>query len=805
MCKISTLALSLILFFSSLIHAQEELVLLDSLQYSFAGANDIWGYATEDGKEYALVGLQTGTSIVDVTDPTDITPLFYIEGVTSTWRDIKTWEHHAYVVTEGGGGMLIIDLSDLPNSIDTITYHADSMLSKAHNLWIDEAGFAYAVGYNDMKNDIILHDRGVFILDLRENPMQPIPVGTYNTQYVHDVFVKNNIMYTSEIYQGQLGIIDVSDKANPIVLATQHTPFGFTHNAWPSDNGQYIFTTDERNDAFITAYDISDIEDIKEVDRYKSSPGQLVMPHNVHVQDDFLVISYYKDGVKILDAREPAALVETAFYDTSPLSGSGSQGCWGAYPFLPSGNILATDRAEGLFVFKPSYQRAAHVAGKIIDATTQLPLADATIRLKKSDYSGVVLAEDKSQFGGSYIVGTSTTDSVVLVSVQKYGYEPIETAVILKSGKTVTQDIYLTPVARINKTIKVVNALDKTPVNHAIVDLYHPEAPFQFHTNENGEIQLTDFVPETYDVTTYKWGWHTNHQSNLLILNPTDFINSTDNSTITIELQQGYYDDFFRDMDWTITNEEEIINGWEMATPIETLVGFEACNPNQDIANDLGTTCYVTGNNGNFPNESTLTNGKTMLTSPIFDLSNYIQPTLRFNHWFCTSSYDTTELFRVTIDNGQEQVVLVERNYMDTLQSQWTTYEASLQDIIPLTNKMQLIVEAVAKTPNVFTEAGFDVFNISGNIFSTPTSESDIQVTNYPNPFQATTTIQFHTTKPTTKPIELNIFNIAGQEIVNSRHSFPVITWKPNIPAGIYFLKLGNEEVGYVTRKLIKQ
>ncbi len=32
-------------------------------------ANDIWGYVDGNGNEYAIVGLNDGTSIVDVTDP----------------------------------------------------------------------------------------------------------------------------------------------------------------------------------------------------------------------------------------------------------------------------------------------------------------------------------------------------------------------------------------------------------------------------------------------------------------------------------------------------------------------------------------------------------------------------------------------------------------------------------------------------------------------------------------------------------------------------------------------------------------
>ena len=81
-------------------------------------ASDIWGYVDENGNEYALVGLYNGFSIVDVTDPSSLSEVFYEPGVESIWRDIKTWGDYAYVSTEGGGGILIVDLSPLTRRTD---------------------------------------------------------------------------------------------------------------------------------------------------------------------------------------------------------------------------------------------------------------------------------------------------------------------------------------------------------------------------------------------------------------------------------------------------------------------------------------------------------------------------------------------------------------------------------------------------------------------------------------------------------------------------------------------------------------
>jgi hypothetical protein len=81
-----------------------------------------------------------------------------------------------------------------------------------------------------------------------------------------------------------------------------------------------------------------------------------VVPHNTHVIGNYLVTSYYTDGVTIVDASDPYNLIEVAYFDTSPqYEGDGYNGCWGAYPYLPSGLILATDRQNGLHVLSTPY------------------------------------------------------------------------------------------------------------------------------------------------------------------------------------------------------------------------------------------------------------------------------------------------------------------------------------------------------------------------------------------------------------------------------------------------------------------
>jgi len=71
-------------------------------EYQYDNCSDIWGYAAPDGREYAIVGLFNGISILDLDDPTNPTEVAFLPGAGSGWRDIKTWGGYAYVINETG-------------------------------------------------------------------------------------------------------------------------------------------------------------------------------------------------------------------------------------------------------------------------------------------------------------------------------------------------------------------------------------------------------------------------------------------------------------------------------------------------------------------------------------------------------------------------------------------------------------------------------------------------------------------------------------------------------------------------------
>ena len=122
-----------------------------------AEVNDIWGWTDPaSGKEYALVGRNDGTAFVDITDPA--MPVFVgdlpltEEARPSSWRDIKVFNDHAFIVSDDAGphGMQVFDLrtlrdvQEMPADFSPLTVYDE--VGSAHNIVINEAsGYAYDV------------------------------------------------------------------------------------------------------------------------------------------------------------------------------------------------------------------------------------------------------------------------------------------------------------------------------------------------------------------------------------------------------------------------------------------------------------------------------------------------------------------------------------------------------------------------------------------------------------------------------------------------------------------------------------
>lgn len=779
--------------------AQQNMTLLSNFDFG-EDANDIWGYEAPDGTEYALIGLNGGLGIMDLSDPA--TPLLrdYIPGASSVWRDIKTWGEYIYVVAdEGSDGLLVVDMSnhDQPVALNfqylrpelTINGITDT-LNRAHNIYIDENGVAYIAGSN-------LNDGGMLFFDVDVTSGVPNFLGPGPAVYSHDVFVRGDTMYSSDIYFGYFSVVDVSDKMNPVILSTQNTPFLFSHNTWLSDDGNTLYTTDELEDAPVGAYDISDLSDITKLDEFRppATIGQGVIPHNVHVKGDYLVISHYTDGVVIVDATDPSNLVQVGQYDTYTGFGQGFEGCWGAYPFFQSGKVLASDINTGLYVFDVNYVRAAYLRGVVTDASNGNLLNDVKVVLNGADIT------EYTDINGDYSTGLAES-ATLTATFSKSTYESKTINVSVTSGQVTMEDVQLIPLIPFTMTGKVIDGSTGLPVTNSKVNINNPDLNYDAVTDMNGDFNMPMFYEGEFSVYGGKWTYKTTELTG----------NAFDATTnyIEIELEKGIEDPFALDLGWTISG--DATNGvWELGRPI----AVQAPVPATDIFNDAGVNAYLTGIDPDLI-MSNVSGGTTRLTSPVFDLTTYQDPWVRYYSYFFSVYFDGynfpppagDDSLRVYLSNGTDEVLLETFTEFD-FPSSWLNSGFRVLDHITPTSTMQISFETadLPSTSNDITMAGIDYFRVTEEATTDVTNVFDEQpdFTVFPNPFSKETLISLDESMKD-KAYTLEVYNNLGQRVfeqqVNNQNN--LISVGNTLDAGVYFVKLVSDDDELGTVRVVK-
>ena len=317
----------------------------EALTPQASSAAGIYGYTSPDGRRFALTGLSDGTSIVEVTDPRAPRRIAHVPGAASPWREIRTYREYVYVTTEARTGLDIIDMRN-PSQPRKVRTWSETFAS-AHSLWIDtDRGLLYAHGTRNASGGAT----GMQVLDLASDPENPRAVGSFGAFYVHDSYGRANVLYAAAINDGFLALLDVADPARIRELTRFNTGGRFTHNAWLTDDGRYLFTTDEVPGRPLEGWDLRDPLTPRKVTEFIAAPGTI--PHNVLVDGNRLLVSHYTEGVQLLDITNPEQPRRLGFYDTFPGGSGGFNGAWGAYIFPGSNLIVVSDISGGLFVIE---------------------------------------------------------------------------------------------------------------------------------------------------------------------------------------------------------------------------------------------------------------------------------------------------------------------------------------------------------------------------------------------------------------------------------------------------------------------
>ncbi len=317
--------------------------------------NEIWGYAV-DGEEYAIIGSTAGTHIIDVTVPSLSEEVVFIEGevmgTSIVHRDYHDFGDYLYIVCDEGASTLqIADLSFLPDSAPVV-YNSSALFPRSHNIFIDSSSARMYMCGGTMEfavYSLVNPEAPTLLLDC------PADVSFWSSiGYVHDVFVRGDTAYLNAGANG-LFIVDFKNINSPQMLGSLdfYTQQGYNHSGWLMQDQPYYALADETHGMDLKILDVSDMGDIEVLDTIGSDKHQFSIPHNLIYKDDYLFVSYYFDGLFIYDCSDPEHPVLAGFYDTSTQQHQNNvyRGCWGVYPFLPSGRILASDMQTGLWVF----------------------------------------------------------------------------------------------------------------------------------------------------------------------------------------------------------------------------------------------------------------------------------------------------------------------------------------------------------------------------------------------------------------------------------------------------------------------
>ena len=423
--------------------------------------NEVFGFEM-NGVEYAVLGSTQGTHIIDVSDPNNLVEKDFVPGQyrgNVTHRDFDVRNGYLYMVCDQANSSLqIADLSFLPDSVHVV-YDSTNLIIRSHNIFIDSAhDILYSCGGNTQ-----IGSNELRLIDI-SNPSSPVLITDLQNDvvwwssfvgYVHDIFVKDNIAYTND--ENAMHIIDFNNPTSPIVLGSisSYSDQGYNHSGYLMNDDTTYVMCDETHGKRTKFMDVSDMSNIQVTDlEGPALPNNFQIPHNPIIKGNLAYISYYYDGVQVYDISDKYNVKNIGYYDTYPgPNAEGGEGCWGVYPLLSSGKILASDRRRGLFVLEhltppivnfneASFSKSeadglqyvsfnlSNELDDLVTVTIDIDTANSTAK-RNQDFTSTSVYPKTFSFSGGKI-----SDSLSLFIVDDMDIEPTET--IIFTIKTVT-------------------------------------------------------------------------------------------------------------------------------------------------------------------------------------------------------------------------------------------------------------------------------------------------------------------------------------------------------------------------------
>jgi len=338
--------------------------------------NDCWGWTDPfTNKEYALMGLDNGTAIIDIRNPTKPKYLGKIptETVPSSWRDMKVFDNHVFIVSEAENhGMQVYDLeqlrviSEVQNLTPSFVY---SNHGSAHNIAVNtKTGYVYTTGIGSSRNPV-----GIYALNIN-NPIDPkLELEYPDFGYSHD-----------------------AQKSKPKLISEFFYDHQYTHQSWLTEDHSFALLGDELDELDLTSNPIvlkenvktrTVVIDIRDLDNpvlhFNYISETKAIDHNGYVHGSKFYLASYTSGLRVIDISniQQKNIVEVGYFDTHIVDGHSHDlkidftnrqsdpgehigkkgqeieafnGAWSVYPFFKSENVIISDINSGLFIVKKS-------------------------------------------------------------------------------------------------------------------------------------------------------------------------------------------------------------------------------------------------------------------------------------------------------------------------------------------------------------------------------------------------------------------------------------------------------------------
>ena len=369
--------------------------------------NDIWGWSDpETSREYALVGLTDGVTFVDVTTPSEPVVVGKLlepdDNVTtrnplmanhddedgfkeaSSWRDMKVYQNHMYVVSEQGTyGLQVFDLTrlrDVRQAPQMFSHDFNyTEFGNAHNIAINtESGYAYVVG--STQGGTCAQQGGLHMINLVDNPAEPSFAGCYfeeeaggltrgRSGYIHDTqcviyrgpdtdFQGQELCFSSS--ETSFTITNVNDKQQAFTIFNgSYSGNHYSHQGWLTEDHRYFFMNDEldelrdRNSTRTFIWDVEDLDNPEMIGFYEHNTVSI--DHNLYVKGNLLYQANYTSGLRILDIAnpQPENISTLGYFNTTPNDNQPRfAGLWSVYPYLSGDKVIVSDIDNGLFILR---------------------------------------------------------------------------------------------------------------------------------------------------------------------------------------------------------------------------------------------------------------------------------------------------------------------------------------------------------------------------------------------------------------------------------------------------------------------